>query len=569
MSERIIKLQSQQNFQEIAAEGAFLSKLIDFNIPSSGLTYDLSKSYINLNISVQNLTGKNSAGNVPDGVILGDDDAMYNNDLGLTDGSAAKNSNISSNSAIVRNADLFSSSRGMVESIRRVNTLRNVLWNMENDEAERHAALDGIGTFQGRRGQKNETSSLVQIIGQNVNPAGQIDTTMKARALSRDFRIPLSDLFGVGSSQWNTDYFGETRIHLEIQPNNLTIDRLGGVESTTPYTGLGAGGVQQTAVYGKMVDYNAAGLRVLPASGAGNPGSVAFGQGNFPLITTITYTDMLLDFPFYVGQAIEVAGNVTGAGFVLTTNPVIIESITLLDVVGKKRFSDASLTNLLIGQVAITTRTPIGVTLLAATNTVVDILVNASKSATTTDTININRAELVLSEIDEAGPRGMDYTTYSTEENQGQPALNNLNLQVMVEPNCSNLIIANCATGLTFSQRAWLFYRLAINNVDQTGNRDIVWGESIHKNRMERFFKNRNQRFTNSSLTQIDTTALQALISLPASPVPTLANQVPFYPILETMPITENMKIVNLELEGVAATPPQDVIFFKELQRSI
>ena len=46
-------------------------------------------------------------------------------------------------------------------------------------------------------------------------------------------------------------------------------------------------------------------------------------------------------------------------------------------------------------------------------------------------------------------------------------------------------------------------------------------------------------------------------------------NQNFFYPILETMPLTQSTKIVNLELQGAAGTAPQDIIFFKELYKSI
>jgi hypothetical protein len=46
-------------------------------------------------------------------------------------------------------------------------------------------------------------------------------------------------------------------------------------------------------------------------------------------------------------------------------------------------------------------------------------------------------------------------------------------------------------------------------------------------------------------------------------------NQTQLYPILETMPITQGTKIVNLELEGYPSFNPEDVIFYKEIQKSI
>ena len=43
------------------------------------------------------------------------------------------------------------------------------------------------------------------------------------------------------------------------------------------------------------------------------------------------------------------------------------------------------------------------------------------------------------------------------------------------------------------------------------------------------------------------------------------ANQKNIYPIYETLPLSTSSKIVNLELDGT----PQDVIFFKELAKTI
>ena len=83
MSERIIKLQSNQNFAEVAAEGAFTQKLIDFAIPGSGMTYDLARSYININMEVVNPTQLDANGAAPAGV-LSTDTALYSNDISLS-----------------------------------------------------------------------------------------------------------------------------------------------------------------------------------------------------------------------------------------------------------------------------------------------------------------------------------------------------------------------------------------------------------------------------------------------------------------------------------------------------
>ena len=565
MSDRIIKLQSQQNYQEQAIEGAFINKLIDFHIPGSGLSYDLSKSYINLNMEILN-NGLDANGVAPDGV-LPSDKALFRNGLQLANEKGGTFHHLANNAQIVRNADMFSANRGMVESIRRVNVLRSVLWNVENDEAEMRNGLDKIGQFKGRRGLGNQTSQSMQDVGQNVDMAGNQDNTIASKDIARDYRIPLSDLFGVGSAQWNSNYFGETRIHLEIQPNLLHAEPLGGAEDSSPFSGQAFSAAPVN--YGAMLSYNA-GASQLPNL----PISSDLGLANFPLITELTYDDPGLDFPFHVGQAVIVSFANTGtAPIAAPTTSQIISGIEHITEATKARLGALTtpLANVLVGQVAITFRQAIistGVTNPAVLGTVT---LKASLSQPAGNLIAINRAELVLSEMEGDGPMGMEYSTYSTEETQGI-GTQTLNQQVMIEPNCSNLIVANCGQGFNFVDRPWFQYRIAIDNVDQSGNRDIVWGESLHKNRMERFFKNRGQRFTNSTLRQIGCNQVARVAAIPATaPAGSIVdgNQVRFYPILETMPITTSTKIVNLELEGTAGNPPQDVIFFKELQRSI
>tara|TARA_R110002033_G_scaffold13_2_gene479 strand:- start:455 stop:1111 length:657 start_codon:yes stop_codon:yes gene_type:complete len=148
---------------------------------------------------------------------------------------------------------MFSANRGMVESISRVNTLRQLLFNIENDKAEQHDGNLNLGTFFGRRGPSNGTSHLLQIMGSNTSVGGTVDPTITASNTRRDLRIPLSDLFGVGSALWNSDVYGSTRIHLELDTSRLRIEQLGGSEDTTNFQPAG-----QNRTYGAMLDNTAA-----------------------------------------------------------------------------------------------------------------------------------------------------------------------------------------------------------------------------------------------------------------------------------------------------------------------
>ena len=544
--EKIIKLSSEQGFTETAIPKAFInSKLLDFTIPgSNGTTYDLGKSYININMEV---VPRNNAAAVADGLFatgLSANSEMYNNDIGLSTDAAAGDQYLSNCSSVVRNATMMSQNKGQVESIRRVNTLRQILWNMENDKAEQHDGLTKFGSFQGRRGIKNQTSSLLQIIGLNTRIDGTVDLAKKAQSLSRDFRIPLSDLFGVGSAMWNGDVYGDTRIHLEIQPNLLRIQQLGGSEATSA---IGA------TFWGAMEPFSGVGAPAQPLL----PATKTLGSTAHPLVSKVVYDDYGLNFPFYVGQAIEVTFNKTitgGAGPTATTKYGIISELRYGN--GANDTNPPTATNQ--GSVCIVTAAALH-TAGAATETIDTILVSALKSDTATDEIRINRSEIVLSEmVGSVGPPSIDYTTYATEETQVPAGLTQFNRQIIVEPNAQNLIIASCPTGMTAPDREWANYRLAIDNKDVCGNRDVQYNKPLHKDRIMRFFNNRGQNVSNTSLKLINQ-GLQAANG----------NQIPFFPILETLPLTQGQKLVNLELTSNAAATSKDVIFFKELARTI
>jgi hypothetical protein len=383
----------------------------------------------------------------------------------------------------------------------------------------------------------NATSSLIQIIGSNVSVNGIKDTVMTAKNTARDFRIPMSDLFGVGNAQWNTNVYGDCRVHLEIEPNRLKIAQLGGAESVSVFDSTGV-----NLTFGAMLDFTV-------ASGLGQ---LAIGAGvgtTVPLTTKLTYKDFGLDVPFYVGQAITVE-------YVEGGNPAANESV-IIEAIEYNEGTNATNPPAGSEKVRIWTRTAVYTNATGAAQDITAVLVNAVLSDTTKDQIRINRAEIVLSEmVGQEGPAEVDYTSYSTEEVQGN-GIASFNKQIIAEPNAQNIIIAHCNSGETAPERAWTSYRMAINNNDVTGNRDIDYNRPIHIDRIERTFNNMGENISNISLDMVKTNVTVQQND---------TNQAPMYPILETLPLQPQSKLVNLELNSAGA---QDVIFFKQLVKSI
>ncbi len=540
--ESIIKISSEQGFAETwtpadVATAPPTQKLLDFIIPANTGTYDLGKCWINVNAEVV------PSANTNESAITGlqpNSTALYNNDIVAETDVAGSNRVCGDFASIVRNADMFSANRGMVESISRVNTLRQLLFNIENDKAEQHDGNLNLGTFFGRRGPSNGTSHLLQIMGSNTSVGGTVDTSITASNTRRDLRIPLSDLFGVGSALWNSDVYGSTRIHLELDTSRLRIEQLGGSEDTTNFQPAG-----QNRTYGAMLDNTAA------SAALGGPPQLPNGNDlgvDAPLVTAISYDDFELQMPFYVGQAVEVALTRTAGA-----------TTVYAQISGIEYNQGTNLTNPPNGtrKVRIYTAGSLYKNNTGAAENITGITVKALRSTAATDQIRINNAEIVLTQLPSVnGPDSIDYRTYSTEETQGIAGLTSFNKQIMVEPNAQNLLIAHCNSNETLPSREWTSYRMSIDNVDVSGNRDIVYNKPLHRDRIARTFNNRGQNISNFSLNAVKIGAQQAGD----------ANQLALYPIYETLPLTQAQKIINFKLNAPAI---QDVVFFKELQKTI
>ncbi len=540
--ESIIKISSEQGFAETwtpadVATAPPTQKLLDFIIPANTGTYDLGKCWINVNAEVV------PSANTNESAITGlqpNSTALYNNDIVAETDVSGSNRVCGDFASIVRNADMFSANRGMVESISRVNTLRQLLFNIENDKAEQHDGNLNLGTFFGRRGPSNGTSHLLQIMGSNTSVGGTVDTSITASNTRRDLRIPLSDLFGVGSALWNSDVYGSTRIHLELDTSRLRIEQLGGSEDTTTFQPAG-----QNRTYGAMLDNTAA------SAALGGPPQLPNGNDlgvDAPLVTAISYDDFELQMPFYVGQAVEVALTRTAGA-----------TTVYAQISGIEYNQGTNLTNPPNGtrKVRIYTAGSLYKNNTGAAENITGITVKALRSTAATDQIRINNAEIVLTQLPSVnGPDSIDYRTYSTEETQGIAGLTSFNKQIMVEPNAQNLLVAHCNSNETLPSREWTSYRMSIDNVDVSGNRDIVYNKPLHRDRIARTFNNRGQNISNFSLNAVKIGAQQAGD----------ANQLALYPIYETLPLTQAQKIINFKLNAPAI---QDVVFFKELQKTI
>ena len=390
MSEKVIKISSQQGFSGTFG-GAVVPpsslNLVDFVIPS-GLNVDLSRSYMSFNSQINNSTN----------------DTPINARWTLaTDG--ARNFNVPT-AALIKNAHVRNN-RGMVESVRNIDTLACGLWGLTNSAETRKNDLNTFSKYVDGRGVGNFTSVQLAAVTDNTDPAGTgVNTLQVSENVARDIKIPLSDIFGLGGAErYSSSIMGETRIHCETNFSLLDSEHIGGDEATSLM-------FDGTSMYGGME-----GTTTL-AAGA------EFGA---TLETTGSYGDWQYVMPFFEGQQLLLNFDAGDAG---ATTPQAEQTRTIVSI---KYQGDNTAT-------PPTNTSKVFITLDA------NIYTNPNGGGGAAQTV-----ENILIKYDKA----------------------NLTLQNVIEPEADAVLIACCDANNVLPTRSIDSYRYAINQEEQTGNRDI------------------------------------------------------------------------------------------------
>ena len=511
MSQQVIRINSVQGYADqwtpgIGGAPPSTLDLLDFVIPR-GMTADLSKSYISINVE----TSQNQGG-------------VFNNGLFL-DVYSAEPINAPT-SALVRNCSI-QCDRGMIESIRRQDTLACALHAMTNDAEDSKGDMNIIGTFTDQRGVGNKTSYMLDCVVDNTLADGSGVDGRTSKQISRDLKIPIQDIFrGIGSAEdYSTNVFGETRIHCEMNTSKLYTQKLGGAEDVDLFFGEAAGGI----TFGDLED------KTLTAS-----------QEVTVLDLDADYTglDVNLTCPFFVGQSVFLNGSVSIGG--AAAAPFAEKSGIIQQIK----------TKIVTGEVAIEITFENAIYTAAAGAGEDLTLLKIKADTTQINTLTVNNAELVLFTKEENDPsQTFDYMTFTSELDNGN-SLTDFHRQYMIEPNCKNLFVAHCLDGRILPNKDITDYRISIDNEDQTGNRSVVTGQPLQYDRLERCLNSNSEfEWKNAQMKFYKNDNTQALAY--ASPVSI---------ICETMPTTPTNKKVGLE---IASSGVQTLILYKQLPKTI
>jgi len=245
---------------------------VSFSIPANSGSYDLSRSYILLNCSIES---DQTGIQIPQ--------VMLNNDAGGAE--IAKSFNI----GIIKNARMQCKA-GPIADIKRIDLLRNTLNNytLTTDEQQSLDYLSLCASY----GQNQQLGSIFR----EIYKEGAVASKNKEGVV----KIHLDQIFNFGKNKnYSTEKFGRTDINLELNLDKISVSNYLGAASTSNWSRQGRNGCQTL--------------------------TATLGADSKKLFTTRNFIN-LEDSPYWVGQKIVVAYTDAGA-----TGKTATKTITAID----------------------------------------------------------------------------------------------------------------------------------------------------------------------------------------------------------------------------------------------
>ena len=500
--EKVIKIQADNSVSQTFDNNATSpsQKLIDFTIPQNEV-YDLSKAYIS--IRVKPVLGTNAAINsiVPVVRVVS----------GLLNQATYGASHLCPNSALVKNCFLYCQNKGMIESIRRVDSLKIAQHYLETDDIQLQRSLEGQGQSNNERGIGLVSSFYVDEVRQS-NGDTLVDGNSSQEG-AKDVKIYLHELFGFArvAELYDSMAYGETKIHCEMNFDKFNMVVAQGLEANVYPSGVAQGAL--------TLDTLAANTTVATGS------------------SLETFDDPEFRGPFFVGQAVTV----TTRGTVTTGQATVDTIITDITYNGGTQKLEYDFSG--------TVFTAAGA---GETFTTFSMVAKTGQGVS----VQIESAELNLVSLPMAkGKSGYQYRTYTTEQLDGGNTQTLINKSAKIDPNCASLTILNLNTNQISPDRAITHYRIQLDNIDVSGNRDVKFKTALHKDRILRAYGNKSDAIVRNL-------ELNMILNAPTTQA-AMRTSAPLSVICEAIELKDEEQ--NLQLELQAAANCQDVILYKEI----
>ena len=440
--DNLIKISSKQGSFDTTGT----KSLVDFEISGNSGVYDLSRSYINVNVK-PNADSQQNTG------------AIFNLSLKL-DLDVDSKDYVYPTAALIKNASMFSQMKGKVEDLRKVDSLRTNLSVYEKNQGELANQLGGLSALDIDHTFATQPSAQLQRIGSEPS-----------RNVGHDIRIPLSSVFNVAQTDgWDTARLGNTKIHLEMNFDKLSTEL---TESEQEWDAARAA---------DGVAYNLMAIESL---------------SNNVLVTQATYQDDE-DIPWYVNMPVTIDGTTgTTAGGQGASSAFPQQDDLIVSSIARNPNNTLNIT--FTGEGAGVATQGILAGGLPAGDSLYNCIVNYEQKIYPANPLGvvgnvvINSVELVA-HVNDSGsaPPAISYTTFLSEE-ESYPSQNTINKYYAIEPACKSVLLAFTNYGAV-SRDPLEKYRLTLDGHEIT-TRAVVRGGSIHNDLVAKTFLNRGQRF--------------------------------------------------------------------------
>jgi len=443
--DKIIKLTSKQ--------GTFntTDKLLgDFTLPG-GSTYNLRDSYLNVVMRVDSTDTKDMTSDES-----GESKACIS--VAIKDDELNNSNTKMPNVALIKNAHMSSQNKGKIDDIRRVDSLKTMLYNFEVDKTSQED-----NSYYSLCGVKDENNKLLR----SPFLLEEKEGTNTSQYKDHSVKIKLSEIFDICNEPlYNGDVMGDTDIHLEFNFDKLEVFQ------TLGKTDLYWNDVEPNCDNDGKRNEDVDDVALNSTGGNVNVNS---------LVASRTYDndDFKMKSPFWVGQRLRVEGQFQdndGSNPVNFDQSVIVSELSFDETTGKFTISFNS--NIVQPNA----------------KKIASITVKGNDIATSS--ITIPKVEMVL-RVDESGetpPQSYTYYSYDTEIDNHN-GRQNVKKNYMVDPNCQNVYITfgkDILSSISSGSGGVDTYRIAQNNVDLFG-RSVQAKAPLHYDLVSSVYRN-NQR---------------------------------------------------------------------------
>tara|TARA_R110002167_G_scaffold113510_3_gene286572 strand:+ start:138 stop:1787 length:1650 start_codon:yes stop_codon:yes gene_type:complete len=468
----IVRIQSNEANNDFPVQGQRGTKNnVSFNLDSNSGVYDLSQSYVAVNVSVSgdNPTALGTTGNSGDATSVFNSMLLFNELNTGTSRTQANDFIIPPTTAVlVRNVQMMCS-KGPVEVLNRVDQLRaNEYANLRTKQSL-ESSSNGIIIPSSR---KIQSGASLQPYSELVNSS---DSTNPVGSIVRDheIRIPLKEILNVGNqTMYDTSIYQNTKLAMRMNLDLLAATQQGNPMETTRFLGVAtnpfngvlkphtndSGGAVDLSVALSENFYSTYGNETIPYW-INQKVAISCDDATYAVASQIT--KILKLYPY---DGVSAVGPYTaGQGFAIPANRgrMVIE----FDGV----YAAAVAGGTIVGPLA----NP--------------LVISQTLTGTTTMTKKLNKIELVCKRSMAAkAPAKLEYTRFIAEEDTF-PAAQDQVLQryYSIPPNCDAVVITMVKGGGIYTvaagQEDVKEYRVTING-DDISNRPITMHGQLHKN---------------------------------------------------------------------------------------